>query len=329
MVSLVLLMTSPVMAISTKPQLFLFLDSDEACKHIDKLSHPYISGAQIIYSWRELEPSKDNYNFTKIERDLQCLAKLHKKLFIQIQDRSFSPNIFNVPNYLRQERDYHGGVAMQYDFPGEGKTISAGWVPRIWDVAVRKRFQLLIEHLGQQFDGKVYGINLPETSIDLDTKNLPKDFSYDKYFQGELENLIKVKNTFRTSKVIQYVNFFPGEWNNDHHYMDRLFTYAMSHDIGLGGPDVVPFRKSHMKNSYPFFHANKDKMLTAIAVQEPDYTYKNPKTHSPYKFSDFYNFARHYLGASIIFWNVEEPFFTRQLIPHLNERYFKLTICDK
>ncbi|HAZ7573038.1 hypothetical protein OQJ02_01040 [Legionella sp. PATHC032] len=311
---------------SRLPQLFLFLGGDKASSFEKTLQNPCIRGVQIIYSWRQLEPQKGVYDFSKIEKDLSFLSGIDKKLFIQIQDRSFSPDVFHVPDYIRLEKAYHGGVVQQYDFPGEGKPITAGWVARTWDPAVRKRFQLLLKKLASRFDGKIYGINLPETSIDLDPGNLPEDFSSDKYFYAVLDNIGYLKKVFQKTRVIQYVNFFPDEWNNDHHYMSRLFAFARNHHIGLGGPDVVPYKESQMKNSYPFFHKLKGKIETAIAIQEPDYTYTNPKTGAFYHFDDFYSFSKGYLGAFILFWNTEEPFFSEQLLPRLNSTYFN---CKK
>ncbi|HAT9133423.1 TPA: hypothetical protein ACT9JI_000403 [Legionella pneumophila] len=311
---------------SELPQLFLFLGGDKASSFQETLQNPCIRGVQIIYSWRQLEPQKGVYDFSKIEEDLNDLSRIDKKLFIQIQDRSFSPDVFPVPDYIRLEKAYHGGVVQQYDFPGEGKPVTAGWVARTWDPAVRKRFQLLLKKLASKFDGKIYGINLPETSIDLDPDNLPKDFSSDEYFYSVLDNIGYLKKIFQKTWVIQYVNFFPDEWNNDHHYMRRLFAFARKHHIGLGGPDVVPYKESQMKNSYPFFHKFKGKIETAMAIQEPDYTYTNPKTGAFYRFDDFYSFSKEYLGAFILFWNTEEPFFSEQLLPKLNSVYFK---CDK
>ena len=324
--SLLFLFSISVIASNTSPQLFLFLGGDEANAYERLLENDCISGVQIIYSWKRLEPQKNQYDFTQIEKDLNFLKKKYKKLFIQIQDRSFAPDVFNVPNYLREEAIYHGGVEMQYDSPGEGKPIVSGWVARTWDPAVRKRFQLLIQKLASQFDGKIYGINLPETSIDLDSNHKPKDFTADKYFYSVIENIDYVKKAFKKSLAIQYINFFPEEWNNNHHYMSRLFDFAKTHNIGLGGPDVVPYKEPQMQNSYPFFHQYKGKILTAIAIQEPDYTYKNPETGRFYNFFDFYSFAKEYLGASILFWNVEEPFLSNQLLPNLNNTYFK---CNK
>ena len=305
------------------PSLFLFLGGDEASLHQSKLNNTCVSGAQIIYSWKQLEPKKGVYDFSKIEKDLAFLSKTHKKLFIQLQDRSFEPTVYNVPDYIREDDVYHGGVAMQYDFPGEGKPITSGWVARVWDPAVRERFQLLIQQLATRFDGKIYGINLPETAVDFDPNNPPEGFTFDNYFYAEVDNLDTLKKYFHKSIVVQYVNFFPGEWNNDHHYMSRLFSYAMQHHIGLGGPDVVPYRNAQMKNSYPFFRKYKGKLLTGMAIQEPDYTYKNPATGDYYKFSDFYDFTKDYLGTSLLFWNVQEPFFSDQLAPKLNAQYFE------
>ncbi|MHB1949369.1 MAG: hypothetical protein ACYCQI_14795, partial [Gammaproteobacteria bacterium] len=181
----------------------------------------------------------------------------------------------------------------------------------------------LIEKIATEFDGKIYGINLPETSVDFDANKLPEGFTPDRYFEAELQNIKVMRDAFKQSLVIQYVNFFPNEWDNDHHYMSRLFSFAMEHHIGLGGPDVVPYKSSHMKNSYPFFYKFKEKVLTGMAIQEPDYTYKNPETGDFYKFSEFYAFTQNYLGASILFWNVQEPFFSSELMPQINSRYFE------
>ena len=165
----------------------------------------------------------------------------------------------------------------------------------------------MISALANEFDGKIYGINLPETAIDINTKNDKTGFSCDKYFNAELENIIYTRKIFKKSHVVQYVNFFPCEWENDHQYMSRLFDAAKKYNFGLGGPDTVPYKKNHMKNSYPFFHKNKDNIFIAIAVQAPDWTYINPKTKKNFTKIELHDFATHYLGANIIFWDIEVP----------------------
>jgi hypothetical protein len=290
------------------PQNFIYTGSGdlEAAKSL--LERPDIGGAQVVYNWKMLEKGKGEYDFSAIEKDLAIAESLNKKLFIQVQDRFFNPKARNIPDYMLEGTEYGGGLAPQFDNPGENKGIGSGWVAQQWNPAVRARYQALISALAQKFDGRVYGINLPETSIDLDPKNEPKDFSCDAYFAGEMENLGFARKAFAKSMVVQYVNFWPCEWENDHKYMSRLFDFAAKNNIGLGGPDIVPNRKAQMKNSYPFFNQYKGKLAyVGMAVQEPTLTYRNPQTKKPFTKEEFTALADDYLGASVIFWSTKSP----------------------
>lgn len=121
----------------------------------------------------------------------------------------------------------------------------------------------------------------------------PKGFSCDNYFASEIENLAFARKVFTKSYVVQYVNFWPCEWNNDKNYMSRLFEFASTHNIGLGGPDIVPNRKAQMKNSYPFFNQYKNKLaLVAMAVQEPTLTYINKRRVSHSARPSLYNLLK-------------------------------------
>ena len=74
-----------------------------------------IEGAQLKYSWKQLEQGKDNYAFDDIRHDLAFLNAKGKKLFIQVQDSSFSLNIVPIPNYLLNDPQFHGGAEKQYN----------------------------------------------------------------------------------------------------------------------------------------------------------------------------------------------------------------------
>lgn len=290
------------------PENFLFMSSGDLAASRELLARPDIGGVQIVYNWKDLEPQKDKYDLSRIEKDLAFTQSLDKKLFIQIQDRFFQPKAKNVPDYLMTDPEYDGGLTPQFDNPGENKPVGSGWVAQQWNPAVRERYQALLKELAQKFDGRVFGVNLPETAIDLDPKHLPKGYGCDAYFEGEMANLAFAGKTFARSHVVQYVNFWPCEWENDHKYMSRLFDYAAKNGIGLGGPDIVPYRKGQMKNSYPFFNQYKGKLaFVAMAVQEPTLTYKNPKTKKPFTKEEFQGFAEDYLGANIIFWSTTAP----------------------
>jgi hypothetical protein len=290
------------------PQNFLYLSSGSLTASKELLSRPDIEGVQIVYDWKDLEPEKGTYDFSRIESDLAITKALNRKLFIQIQDRFFQPTAKNLPDYLMADPAYQGGIAPQSDNAGENKPVGSGWVAKQWNPLVRDRYQRLLRALAARFDGEVFGVNLPETAIDLDQKHGVEGFSCDAYFDAEMQNLAAARQAFSKSHVVQYVNFWPCEWNNDHNYMARLFEYASKNGIGLGGPDIVPYRKGQMKNAYPFFKAYKGRLsLVAMAVQEPTLTYKNPKTGKPFTKEEFQAFAEDYLGADIIFWSSASP----------------------
>ncbi|PWC14584.1 hypothetical protein DDT52_20790 [Brenneria roseae subsp. roseae] len=297
-----------ISAFAKERENYLYTSSDDIEKLYPLLTRQDITGVQIVYNWKQLEVAPGKYDFSMIEKDLTLLRKINKKMFLQIQDRFFEPQARYIPQYLLDDPQYAGGLVEQQDNPGEGKSQAMGWVAVQWNDALRTRYQKLISALAQTFDGRIEGINLPETAIDIDIKHDKTGFSCDKYYAATLDNLKFTRSVFKKSHVVQYVNFWPCEWDNDHKYMSRLFQFAKDNNIGLGGPDIVPHKKAQMHNSYPYFNRYKNKLpLVAMAVQEPTLTYINPVTHKKFSREEFVDFAENYLGADIIFWSVDSP----------------------
>jgi hypothetical protein len=176
-----LLLSAPAAAAPAAPD-FIYAGAKDLPAGGHLLARDDIGGAQVVYSWKELEPAEDRYDFSAIERDLAQTAALGKELVIQIQDRFFQPEAKNIPAYLMTDPRYGGGLAPQTDTAGENQPAGSGWVARQWDPALRARYQKLLAALAQKFDGRVYGVNLPETAIDLDLKHPPMGFSCDAYF---------------------------------------------------------------------------------------------------------------------------------------------------
>ncbi len=147
----------------------------------------------------------------------------------------------------------------------------------------------------------------PESAVDLLDPKV-EGFSCDAYFKAEMANAAFARRAFRKSHVVQYINFWPCEWDNDRKYMSRFFAFAKDNQVGLGGPDIVPYRKGQMKNAYPFFNSYKGQLpLVAMAVQQPTLTYTNPQTGKRFTRSEIEDFADDYLGVDVIFWTTEAP----------------------
>lgn len=293
------------------PANFLFLDADELSEHRDLLAQPDIAGAQIIYPWRLLEPRKDEYDFSKLKRDLAVAQTLHKKLWVSIRDRTFSLKWKGMPDYLSDDPQYEGGVVFQYSYPGTRSGTNRtpnGTVAMQWNPAVRARYQKLLRALAARFDGMIYGIDLGETAMDADLPDGEKGFSCDGYFDAEMDNIAEAREAFHKTAVVMFANFWPCEWNDSRHYMSRAFAYAAAHGIGMGGPDTYPFNRAQMKNSYRFLNEYRGKLkLVAMSVQEPDLDFIDAKTGKPFTKDSLTGFARDYLGANIIFWAYTAP----------------------
>ncbi|MEM7510874.1 MAG: hypothetical protein AAF388_08075 [Bacteroidota bacterium] len=282
-----------------------------------------VAGAQLKYTWKELEPQKDAYDFSKIEKDLAFLQQHGKKLFIQLQDVSFDTAILTIPNYLLEDPTYHGGVAIQYLTDDDDNIIRQdGYMVRRWDDAVQSRFYTLLKALGSQFDGRIAGINLPETAVGFGEsgKLYPDGFTPEIYQKAILAQMEVLKASFSESTVIQYANFMPGEWLpwDDLGYLEGLYQLASEKNIGMGGPDIKIYKKAQMNHSYKFLKDYAEKISTGMAVQWGNYEEPNPKTGKRVTIEEIYLFGKKEIHLDLIFWCTQEPYYSKKLLPFLS-----------
>lgn len=282
------------------------------------------AGAQLKYTWRELEPGKDDYDFKAIQRDLMVLNSKGKKLFIQLQDVSFDPTVINIPRYLLEDARYHGGADKQYRNDDEEHAVPEGWVARRWDPAVQERFHKLLFALGREFDGKIEGINLAETAVTFGESGrlFPKGFNPATYCDAVLTNMIALKRAFPRSVAMQYANFMPGEWlpGNDRSYLRRVYQRAREVKVGVGGPDLLPYKPGQMNHCYPLIRECAGKVPTGIALQHGNYEHRNPKSARRVTIPELVEFATEYLKVDYVFWCTQEPFYSGKLIPFLQSQ---------
>jgi hypothetical protein len=82
---LLILMAHAAPAGAKAPHHYVFFNMDR-----ERISDPAFietdafEGAQVKYTWKQLEPEKDRYDFTLIREDLDFLRSKGKKLFIQL-----------------------------------------------------------------------------------------------------------------------------------------------------------------------------------------------------------------------------------------------------
>ena len=92
---------------------------------------------------------------------------------------------------------------------------------------MQERFGKLLAALGKEFDGKITGINLPETSVDFGVsgKLYPDGFTPRIYRAAIITNMVFLKRAFPRSIAMQYANLMPGEWlpEDDHGLLARVY----------------------------------------------------------------------------------------------------------
>ena len=308
--------------------MFIGMDREQLQDTNKWATNGLFEGVQIAYSWRQLEQEKDNYDFSLIKEDLTLLEKYGKKLFIQIQDVSFQMKWNFTPPYLLNDTIYHGGANKQYRFAtNEEKEYSdLGWVVRRWDKEVQNRLHKLYTALGKEFDGIVEGVNTEETAVTFGNGPLhPPGFTYVRYKDAFIENIIALKTSFPKSTVMVYANFMPGGYlpNEDTTLLKAVYIEAWKNNIAVGGPDLFPYKKEQMENSYQYLKLSCTKVSTAIAVQDGNYDYINPQTNRAVRASDIYVFAQNVLHLSYIFWGTEQPYFNQETLPFLKSLKYK------
>jgi len=285
------------------------------------LGNPRLCGAQLKYTWRELEPQEGEYAFDGIRRDLAFLEANGKALWIQLQDVTFDERK-PVPDWLCTEA-YGGGAARKYegDEKPETEDVFDGWVARRWDPRVQARFAQLLAALGREFDGAILGLNLAETAIgfgDVEAK-WPEGFTPARYAEAVKENVSAAKAAFSKSHVVLYANFLPGEWLpwDDKGYLKGVHAHCAKVGAGVGGPDLRPLAKGQQTHILPLLRARKEGVVAALAVQDGNLDEIDKATGRAMTVQDLLRIAETDLRLDYVFWGTQEPHFTAAVLPAL------------
>jgi hypothetical protein len=311
------------LAAQSAPQHFVFFGlGRERIRDPVFLACNAIAGAQLKYTWKQLEPERDRYALQAITEDCTFLQQHGKKLWVQLQDVSFDDAVL-VPDYLCSDPAFGGGAAQKFESPDDDPAHEKpdGWVARRWDPAVRQRFSKLLAALGKQLDGRIEGINLAETAIDFgrQPQHQPAGFTPEVYAKAVCANMDAARVAFAVSHVVIYANFMPGEWLpwEDKGYLRSVCEHAAKIGVGVGGPDLLPFKKGQQNHCLKFLAARPAGVVGALAVQDGNLAAIDPKTRQRVTAAELLRIARDELRLDYLFWGTEEPYWSQQVLPLL------------
>jgi hypothetical protein len=297
-------------------------------KH-DFLDNERFSGAQIMYSWRQLEKVEGRYDFSDIRSDLNYLKAHGKTLFIQLQDVSFSSKYKAVPNYILSSDYDYGALPSK----ANGKTI--GWIAKRWNPKVRARYGALLEALGEEFDGEIAGINLQETAIEV-SKDADPTFSEAVYAEAIKDNMRNLKSAFPNTTTMQYANFMPGEWLpwTNKGYLKGIYETGQEIGVGLGAPDLMYKRRGQLNHPIAMMHEGEFSVPLGIAVQDGNYVgstgadehfegRKDEGIETNSAVPLLHAFAKDFLKVDYMFWADQKPYFQKLVLPCFSEKPIK------
>ena len=174
----------------------------------------------------------------------------------------------------------------------------------------------------------IAGINLQETAIGIEEDGIAKapGFTYLGYRDAIKKNMLALKKAFKTSVVMQYVNFMPGESlpQLDKGLMKSLFDYGEEIGVAIGAPDLMPKKPYQQAHAYKFMQEKKKtgKLTIGIAIQDGNYSGETGNAAQPKPgetwpdiVPELANYAKETLGASYLFWSIQEPYFSKNVIP--------------
>lgn len=299
------------------PKNFVYFGNDrERINDPAFLNNPAIAGAQLWFTWKELEPARDRYELQPVLDAVALLEKHGKRLFIQLQDVSFSENVL-VPDYLRRDPEFNGGADRKFEQVGDNADSATfdGWVARRWDPNVLARFARLLEAMGQALDGRIEGVNTAETAIGYQSRRFhPTGFTFESYAAGIKELMTAGRRALPRSQFIVYANFMPGGVQ----YLDAIYKHADSIGVGVGGPDLRPHRWAQRNNSLPRIAARTRGTIAGLAVQDGNLADTNRTTGKRVTVEELYRYAVDQLRLDYIFWGSEEPYYSSEVLPFLN-----------
>jgi hypothetical protein len=192
-------------------------------------SEPALRGMQVRLDWHTLESTKGVYTFGEVEELYRSLAECKKHLVLEVWPVEFnttSPEGI-VPDYLRKEAIYNGGLA---------KT-GTGYIARLWERPVMDRMIALNDALAARFDSEPYfeGIILTETATGFD--GLPDSYSAAAYV-AEMKRFVASRPQFwQRTNIIVFNNFIQA--GNDALFADFV-QWLHDHRASTGGPDTLP-----------------------------------------------------------------------------------------
>ena len=264
------------------------------------------AGIKAQYTWAQINPKEGVYDFSKIEKDLATVKKEGKSLIIVISTTVWigkNGQNYKVPKWLQTDR-FGGGVYKRTSQKG-GSLLLKG------HPEVDKAWANLIRALAKQFDGRIEGISIGETSTGknpyINKHGLRKADVFFKYAKV-------AKEAFKRSIVWQMGNYMTPQSD-----LDYLFEKLRKIGVGSGGPDIHVARATNHKlaKMYAIHRANSGVVPVSIDIQGDNWT----KGGKKYSSEELFDTAIKYIKPNYIVVTSSKGKYTKEAIETFSKKY--------
>jgi hypothetical protein len=253
-----------------------------------------IQGIQLRLWWYELEKSKGQYDFSRIDAYLQKLKSMpnKKRLVVRVMDRRFNTNNISgiIPDYLLKDSIYKGGLV----------STKTGFVPRLWEQPVMDRLIALYQEIGRRYDSEALfeGIATTETAHNFG-QNTPAGYSV-AALAGQYKRFASAaRETMPRSNLFLYTN-----WLGSDDRMQELIQSLIEPSVAVGGPNTVPGKPTSGQKVWSGQTGADFRGRLAISSGvDPAELGGVSGTHTP---KQIYDYAYDTLHVNYMFWSRNE-----------------------
>ncbi|MCP3999366.1 MAG: hypothetical protein GY727_00425 [Gammaproteobacteria bacterium] len=245
-----------------------------------------VVGFHKRYTWRELEPSQGNYDFSEMAADLQFVASQGLKLVVMIEDKTFI-NENPMPNYLVR-------------FPNR----PGGYTGARWQSQYVNRFNALTAELGRRFDSNpaFEGVAIQESSLGISDDLLDANGYSAKAYSNALIKMIKTGlANMPNSRFFWYMNFLERGMGE----LEVITAAIQNTGAIIGGPDIGPDIESLQRWAYPIYREYADKVSFFGQIEPMVYHHEHLDPNAATKYwtmNELFRYGRDNLKVDYIFW---------------------------
>lgn len=266
-------------------------------------AHSGVRGIEARFTWRALEKSRDNYDFSGVDRVFAHAAKLRKPALLFLGDKSFAKDGIDVPDYI--VTDYDGLVRLDPNSKARPVRMGRGGsMPRRWDPRVNARFLKLLEEFGRRYDSEP----LFESLLFQETHSahflVGPDYTTEKHLAALRDRLRVARASFPHTQICQYTN---ATFDDSTKAPARLFGEYLREIRGmLGAPDILPFQPFQARDLHPHYRKFAGTIPLCAAMQNDSFRHAEPLADGKSRkvgMDEMLEFALSSLNLNHIVWN--------------------------